>query len=421
MTQKRPVLVIVCGYSSGAFLAQEFDKLGFDCIHITLNRLASLKAFRINQNDYIAELIVEDETKIEDCIKKLQTYHPTGIIAGCECGVLLADMIAAHFDVYKNESEISLARRDKYYMIEQLRKQGLTAQKQIKTNILSDIFEWQKQCQLDRIVLKPLKSAVSDNVYYCTTQRETEAVFQSILNEPTVYNEVNTEVLAQEFIDGTEYIVNAFSFNGKHQIIDIWQGVNNTPDLVSNDLYADLIGQSEAVHQKLGNYTKEVLTALGVKYGASHSEIRINSRGIPYLIECGVRLSGRIYSPVLEKLYGESQYSLLLKMYTDPNVICEFLKRPLSPTHKARYVYFKSNIDGLIKEDVNLASFYQIPSLVYVDLPLKKGDWLHKTCKVKKIHRPGFAYLLASTEEKIERDYHKLIELEQKTYEDIIR
>lgn len=421
MIQKKPILVIVCGYSSGALLAQEFVKLGFDCIHITLKRLSSLKAFRINQYDYIAELIVEDETKLDDCIKKLKNYDINGIIAGSECGVLLADTIARHFDVYKNEPEISLARRDKYYMIEQVRKQGLTAQKQIKTNILSNIFKWKEQHQLDRIVLKPLKSAVSDNVYYCTTQREIEAVFRSILNEPTVYNEVNTEVLAQEFIDGTEYIVNAFSFEGQHQIIDIWQGVNNTPDLVSNDLYADLISQSDPIHQQLSQYTKEVLTALGVKYGASHSEIRINSQGVPYLIECGVRLSGRIHSPVLEKLYGESQYSLLLKMYTEPNVICEFLNSSLAPTSKARYVYFKSNVDGLIKEDVNLDTFYHISSLEYIDLPLKKGEWLHKTCKVKKVHRPGFAYLLASTKEEIERDYHKLTELEQKTYEDIIK
>jgi len=414
----KKVIVIVCGYSSGSFLAQKFNSAGYSCVHVTLARLINMQQVvkDFNENDYLKNIIIESEENIKSCLEMLSEFDVIGVVAGSESGVLLADEIAKNYNVPKNDDALSLARRNKYYMIEELRNNGLLAQQQIKSSDLNEIINWYLQFGFKRIVLKPLLSAGSDNVHYCNSLDEIKEAFNKILNSKTIYNEINDAVLAQEYIHGDEYIINTFSFEGQHKVIDIWRGVPYSPDMVSNDLYADLVNESEPEHGQLSQYICEVLQRLGIQHGAAHCEVRINDKGQAYLIECGARLAGKIFPSALEKIYPENQLSLLIQSYANPEYVRQYIKSVHHAANYARYVYFKSDVEGLIINELELEGFYQIPSLFYVFFSLKKGGYLNKTCKIKQIRRPGFAYLISNDYKQIEKDYIDLVELEKKTY-----
>lgn len=138
----KPTIVIVCGYSSGATLANMFNKNGYQCIHVTLARLVKNASFIHDETQYIKNIVIYHENNLTDCIHQIAEYSPIGIVAASESGVLLADKLAINFNVPKNQFGSTLARRNKYYMIESLRAQNLPAQKQIKTNSLEQLLEW---------------------------------------------------------------------------------------------------------------------------------------------------------------------------------------------------------------------------------------------------------------------------------------
>ena len=162
-------------------------------------------------------------------------------------------------------------------MIDTIKNHGLLYADQIKSNNLENIIKWFDCSGYEKIVLKPLSSSSSDGVFYCKNSSEITNAFSSIYGNKDMYNETNHEVLAQEFLDGDEYIVNTVSRDGFHFISDIWKGVSGDSNLVSNDIYADYISPDNEEHLVLSEYVKKVLDALGVHNGPAHNEIRLTS------------------------------------------------------------------------------------------------------------------------------------------------
>ena len=73
-------------------------------------------------------------------------------------------------------------------------------------------------------VLKPCKSAGTDGVYIAKSLEECERRFDEILGTETVFGESNDNVLVQEFMKGTEYVVDHVSVEGVHKCVAIWSG-----------------------------------------------------------------------------------------------------------------------------------------------------------------------------------------------------
>lgn len=52
---------------------------------------------------------------------------------------------------------------------------------------------------------------------------EARAAFHRIKGRTNQYGEQNEAVLVQEFMAGTEYVVNCVSQGGKHKVVSIWR------------------------------------------------------------------------------------------------------------------------------------------------------------------------------------------------------
>jgi hypothetical protein len=301
-----------------------------------------------------------------------------------------------------------------------LKVNGIAHAKQILSENIDSMVEFY-HASSGKIVLKPPASAITDSVFYCTNEEQVRKNFSYILGRTNVMNEPNKAVLAQEYIDGTQYIVNAVSSNGIHYVTDIWQEVRENDELPSDDLYADLLDRDTDTFNKLSTYTFSALTALGVRTGPSHSEVRIRKDGTPCLIETASRLSGGIDLSIMHKISGVSSLSLIPDAFLHPERFIEEIKIiPVKKLNYIRHVYLFSSVEGEIKYHPNMDSFFEIDSVVSILFRFKKGDFLPKTSRAFLKPRPGSVYLMSDDKEVLERDYKRLRSLETEIYRGLL-
>ena len=418
----RNMIVIVSAYSSGVKLAPLFRGRGYPCVHVTTAREWDIKRLKsaFKEKDFIENFIVDSDEDLAAVLQRLRKFNIKAVLPGCESGVSLADVISQRFNVPRNDHALTVARRNKFFMIEAIKKRGLLHPNQCKSNNLNDILQWAADVSVAKVVLKPLSSSSSDSVFYCSGADEITKAFKAIHGASDMYSEINGEVLAQEFIDGDEYIVNTVSRDGAHYVVDIWKGVSHDKSIVSNDSYADLVHPDAPEYQCLREYVAEVLSALGVENGPAHSEIKLSPQG-PCLIETGARLAGKVDFASVEEVFGYSQISLTAEAMLEPDVFKQRLASISMPKKHARYVYFATSHEGLIRHEPDMDEFTRIESVASVKYALKMGDQLRKTSKAYRSPRPGYAYLVAESESKIEKDYLALRKAETNLYSAIIR
>ena len=155
--------------------------------------------------------------------------HVLGVLVGCESGVECHDALTSALRGHpSNGPERSLARRDKHPMGECVRNAGLRA---VRQELCSNWDSARVFCEALGVndtetsawcVLKPCKSAGTDGVYIAKTLEECQRRFSEILGTETVFGESNDNVLVQEFMKGTEYVVDHVSVEGVHKCVAIW-------------------------------------------------------------------------------------------------------------------------------------------------------------------------------------------------------
>merc|ERR1719446_900818 len=153
------------------------------------------------------------------------------ILPGCEPGVEFYDRLtdALNYE-YKNDTRLSTARRNKYDMGETIRNAGIRAVKQIYTDSWNEVLEFIESVRQDKldpnnfkVVLKPVDSAGADGVYMATSIDEAKQAFDTILGSNTIFETVNSKVLVQEYLKGTEYVVDSMSYQGEHRCTALWK------------------------------------------------------------------------------------------------------------------------------------------------------------------------------------------------------
>ncbi|MCE7079528.1 ATP-grasp domain-containing protein [Streptomyces sp. ST2-7A] len=111
-----------------------------------------------------------------------------------------------------------------------------------------------------------------------------------------------TEFMAEEYIDGPEFSVEAFGFDGRHHVLAI------TEKLVGSGHFAELghavpARLSTVDHARIVAAVEEHLGVMGVLDGPSHTEIRLSDRG-PVVIESHNRMGGDFIIELVAAAYG---------------------------------------------------------------------------------------------------------------------
>ena len=181
-------------------------------------------------------------------------------------------------------------------------------------------------------------------------------------------------MVAQEFAAGTEYAIGTISCDGQHYLSHLIQ-YTKTVFAGRSAIYdhVALIAFDPRHHQSLIDYTWQVLDALGIRWGATHTEIMLTPQG-PRLIETGVRMCGGPMVHFSREASGSSQADKLVEIYLDGR-----LKQPIYSIRKTVMpVFIRAHRGGVIQNPDIFKAVATLPSLFQQHL------WFHQYTAVAK-------------------------------------
>lgn len=402
-------IAIVDGYSTGRILAEALRRRGVTCVHVRSSEVMSEYFARgFDPGNYEASVTATAEPGL--VAAELAALGVTRVVAGTESGVLVADTLAHLMGLPGNRYDNRAARRDKAAMGAACAAAGLAVPRGRAFGDPAGAVAWFTAHGLTEAVVKPPRSAGSDNVRFCTGPEEVREACERVLAARNVYEEPNRVVLVQERLHGTEYYANSVSHGGTHRIAELWRYTKLTSALGHPVYdYEQPVPLDSPEAAPLREFVPAVLDALGVAYGAAHTEVMVTGRG-PVLIESGARLGGGTLPWVTDKYCGTSQTTLLADSLVDPGGLRHFDETALARPGALRNVALINSRAGTVRSSDWSAELEALPTLVAVSHGLRTGQPLGVTTDL--LSSPGYVYLAAADPGEVDRDYRRLRELE---------
>lgn len=167
-------------------------------------------------------------------------------------------------------------------------------------------------------IVKPIRGVASEHVHLCSDVESVEEACKDILSaavfsDPTKKHEA---VLVQEFAAGTEYALDIVSKDGEHKVAAIWRYDKRPANGAPFCYFAtELIDAARShIGTAVCEYAKSCLTALGHKWGLTHTEVIVTEQG-PRLVEVNCRQHNMDFTPLTMACIGYNAFDMLLAAY----------------------------------------------------------------------------------------------------------
>jgi predicted ATP-grasp superfamily ATP-dependent carboligase len=221
------------------------------------------------------------------------------IITLWEAAVPFTAQAAAHLGLRGIDPEVARICRDKYRQRDAMRRAGLATPGYRLIDPVADL-EAQLTGLRFPLVVKPVNGLASQGVSRADNLAELKAsvdLVQTINAERlAAYADASqaerTGVLAEEFIDGPEYCVEAISDQRETTVLAITDKGNLQGPYFEERTFITPApldpGTSALITQAVGAAHRQI----GIDFGASHTELRLRADGTPVLLEIGARMGG---------------------------------------------------------------------------------------------------------------------------------
>lgn len=156
------------------------------------------------------------------------------------------------------------------------------------------------------VVLKPTDGTASRGVTPIGSAEDAEGAWHAATalrdrsDLPFVAYYPVREFLVEEYLDGPEYSVEAFSFAGRHSVIAI---TGKAQEGVIEWGHAQPAPVSAEDERTIVAYVTGFLDAMGLRDGVSHTELKLTSRG-PRIVESHNRVAGGRVMDLIKTVYG---------------------------------------------------------------------------------------------------------------------
>ncbi|MDQ2835962.1 MAG: ATP-grasp domain-containing protein [Actinomycetota bacterium] len=240
----------------------------------------------------------------------VRSYQPLCVIPGAESGVELADaLVELVLPGTANVPELAAARRDKWPMAQAVSRAGLPHIRQIGSADPDEIEQWLGDTGLRSgpLVVKPPKSGGTDEVHFVATGAEWRPFFDQIYGHINEDGLLNDMVLVQEFVEGTEYLIDSYSVDGRHGLVDACRYTKQQRgDRIGIYDLVDFLPPDHPGVLATWPYTQQVLDAVGIRNGCCHSEVIMTVDG-PRLVEVNARPAGGGHQMITRLATGGDQ------------------------------------------------------------------------------------------------------------------
>lgn len=410
-TRRARRAVIVDPYSSGAFYAPAFREAGIEPVAV-LSGPGPLDVYASAYRPRDFGEIIRFEGDPAPIVARLRALDPVCILSGCESGVELTDLLAPQVDTeLSNVPELAAARRHKGAMAQAAKAAGLATIRQICTDDPEEVAAWIESCDLagHDLVVKPPKSASTDGVVRVVGGGDWQTPFTAALGATNRVGLINDEVIVQEYLCGTEFVVDTVSVGGRHSITDLcrYTKVDNGPHMAVYDRM-EWLPYDEEVYGDLFTYAKAVLDAVGIRTGAAHIEIMLTDDG-PRLIEVGARPHGGGQPLFCRVATGDSQVDRLVRYFAGQGAP----EAAYTLQRHVMVVFLISRASGVVRNAEVYEQFSELASCEYVSVHVANGDRVAMTKDLFATLALGFVVLAHERADQVQADYERIRAIEE--------
>jgi biotin carboxylase len=327
----------------------------------------------------------------EKTLKIAQKYKVSGIItAATDKPLVMMARITETLHLSFFSIETAKCSTDKFLMKQKFQEFEIPCAKGFLVKDIKDDLAQLPTIEYP-VILKPRDNSGSRGVIYCQDYH----TLQLALKETFKYTKKNN-VLIEEFIEGKEYSVEGIHYNGESHVIQITEKITTKFPYnveLGHIQPAELSNENKCAIQQLLN---KIAKALAFDNCASHTELKINSKGIK-VIETSPRLGGDFISSTLVPLStGINMENILVDISIGKKLPQDYY---LPKFNKSSGIIYFELPEGRVNTILNLQEINQIKGIQNFSFDLKVGDTINKI--TNSSNRYGYAIFQNSTKKEL--------------------
>ncbi|GKZ00895.1 hypothetical protein MPSEU_001041100 [Mayamaea pseudoterrestris] len=309
------------------------------------------------------------------------------------------------------------ARRHKYLMNQAVHEARLVTVQQKLCGSLQEAVGFGRDLLMrnpaSRIVVKPHRGVATESVHVsCNDDQTTDAWNQIVSTKVFGSAEQHSTVLVQEFLEGEEYAVDVVARDGEYKVAAVWKydkrPANGAPFCYFRTNLVDC--DSDDNVNKVVEYVKASLQALGIRWGLSHNEVIVTADRGPVLVEVNCRQHNMDFLPLVMACIGYNALDMtLMAMLGDEESWRNF---PNLPTLRASgcMVHLVNYATGTLRDVRYLDELASLPSVASWEVygNFQPGEFLKPTIDIRT--DAGWVQLVNSDIEQFEHDYKAILD-----------
>ena len=221
----------------------------------------------------------------EEILTKCREIGIDGICSiASDLAAITVNYVADEMGLIGNSPECVEVSTNKHKMRQCFEMHGDPSPRSIQVSCVEDLTNISLEFP---VIVKPVDRSGSRGI----TKVEDRSVLERAIKE-AITQGFDKHALVEEFVTGQEYSVEYVSWEGKHTFLALTKKITTgAPDFIEKGHIEPAKVNNETLCQ-IQSIVSHALDSLGIRYGASHSEIKISDDGRISIIEIGGRMGG---------------------------------------------------------------------------------------------------------------------------------
>lgn len=282
--------------------------------------------------------IVEKDMILEKC----REIKPEAVVSiASDLANITVNYLSHKLGLISNSEKSVLISTNKSEMRKALAAGGVYTPQFKKVGLDFDLSEFSEMHF--PVIVKPTDRSGSRGINKVFKKEELAAAISAAVEQS-----FEKKAIVEEFIEGNEYSCECISFEGKHHFLAVTKKyTTGAPHFIEIGHIEPSDLDKETV-EKVKNEIYKALDALEVRYGASHSEFKVDSEGNIKIIEIGSRMGGDcIGSELVRQSTGFDFVKMVIETALGKPPEFTQVCRPKSAA--IRYIFNKRDLDILEK------------------------------------------------------------------------
>ncbi|MFT4147741.1 MAG: ATP-grasp domain-containing protein [Micrococcaceae bacterium] len=305
--QNKGTVLLVDPMSSGENYLKFFAQKGWNCTILDTGKVSHLLKPHLKKQSL--NFVQDFNNNLSQLITYLHEHKIDYVISASEPSVPFVEKLRAKAQLhYRNVDSLARARFHKGHMLDALKKANIPMVDFIWGSNPAEFKEFVENFDFSTksLILKPALGAASIGIHHVKSKEEAQATLEDIFCDEVNYiGKKIKAVVAQEFFQGKEYVLDTYSYDG-HHVLSHSNSYQKHPSSQGTFIYdhSSWLAADENIVQQLFNFSVPILESLGIQNGCSHIEYLVNEAGTVQFVELNFRPHGGNNIPFIHHLTG---------------------------------------------------------------------------------------------------------------------